>query len=455
LTRRNLIALLLSIALFAIATNIRSGWVYLFSSILLASVLLGVLSAVMNVQRVALDLRFPSKAFETEPFKVDLTVRNNGRFCARMVTIREQPYFPDSAFLQTAGPIRGSIRWLGNYWKFLKEGFGAARDWRRGITDNPPVLALEAIAAGKTLEISYESSYPLRGYYPFAVMRVSSASITGNAGYTRKIIIPTGIIVFPSVYKISWFPFESADPFASAEYHEWTRKGIGQDYFGVREYARGDSLRHIHWRLSAKHNTLIVKEYQQEFKPSAGLIISLRAPNSGTRHKNTLEDGLRAASSIANFYAEMGCLPKMIFARDGGSDVLVPEHVEDCFEALALFEPDEKANATHGRRMSDILFDAIDFGRRVHFSGSSITVITNMPAGEFEDFLKSIPSAENLTFVLILEESYGDGLTPEEESSLIEKLKILAASRFSNLYVVRKDRGVADCLNEPLHITAA
>ena len=61
--------------------------------------------------------------------------------------------------------------------------------------------------------------------------------------------------------RFQWLPADS---------YEWGRKGIGQDYYGVREYVRGDSLRHIHWRSSARHGQLIVKEYQQEFRPTAG-----------------------------------------------------------------------------------------------------------------------------------------------------------------------------------------
>ena len=38
----------------------------------------------------------------------------------------------------------------------------------------------------------------------------------------------------------------------------------GQDSFaGIREYRRGDSMRHIHWRASARRDEWIVREYEQ------------------------------------------------------------------------------------------------------------------------------------------------------------------------------------------------
>lgn len=40
------------------------------------------------------------------------------------------------------------------------------------------------------------------------------------------------------------------------------RAGVGTELFGVREYQTGDSLRRIHWRLSARRGELVVREYE-------------------------------------------------------------------------------------------------------------------------------------------------------------------------------------------------
>jgi uncharacterized protein (DUF58 family) len=40
------------------------------------------------------------------------------------------------------------------------------------------------------------------------------------------------------------------------------RSGAGSELFGVREFRPGDSLRRIHWRSSARHGELVVREYE-------------------------------------------------------------------------------------------------------------------------------------------------------------------------------------------------
>jgi uncharacterized protein (DUF58 family) len=49
----------------------------------------------------------------------------------------------------------------------------------------------------------------------------------------------------------------------SSEEENWSQEWKGEDYaevFALRDYAEGDSLKQIHWKLSSKKNALIVKE---------------------------------------------------------------------------------------------------------------------------------------------------------------------------------------------------
>ncbi len=56
------------------------------------------------------------------------------------------------------------------------------------------------------------------------------------------------------------------------------RAGSGTELFGVREYRPGDSLRRIHWRSSARHGELVVREYEPPGVQTLGIFCD---PNPG------------------------------------------------------------------------------------------------------------------------------------------------------------------------------
>jgi uncharacterized protein (DUF58 family) len=57
------------------------------------------------------------------------------------------------------------------------------------------------------------------------------------------------------------------------------RAGSGNELFGIREYRPGDSLRRIHWRSSARHGELVVREYEP---PGVQTLVILVDPNPST-----------------------------------------------------------------------------------------------------------------------------------------------------------------------------
>jgi uncharacterized protein (DUF58 family) len=58
------------------------------------------------------------------------------------------------------------------------------------------------------------------------------------------------------------------------------RAGSGTEMFGVREYRPGDPLRRIHWRSSARHGELVVREYEPPGVQTLGIFCD-PAPATG------------------------------------------------------------------------------------------------------------------------------------------------------------------------------
>jgi uncharacterized protein (DUF58 family) len=84
------------------------------------------------------------------------------------------------------------------------------------------------------------------------------------------------------------------------------RAGAGSEMFGIREYRPGDSLRRIHWRSTARHGELVVREYQPPGLQVLGIMVDPAPPSA------EIADGIaRIAASEA-----WDCL------REGGQVVI-------------------------------------------------------------------------------------------------------------------------------------
>ena len=69
----------------------------------------------------------------------------------------------------------------------------------------------------------------------------------------------------------------------------------------VRPYAPGDSMNRIHWKSTARHGEIQVKEFDLEQTADAWIVLDLqRGIQTGRGDESTVEAAIRAAASIAD-----------------------------------------------------------------------------------------------------------------------------------------------------------
>ncbi|HET7419959.1 MAG TPA: DUF58 domain-containing protein [Candidatus Dormibacteraeota bacterium] len=111
------------------------------------------------------------------------------------------------------------------------------------------------------------------------------------------------------------------------------RAGSGSELFGVREYRAGDSLRRIHWRASARHGQLVVREYEPPGVQTLAISVDPRPPSA-----EIADQVARIAASEA-----WDCL------RDGGrvelAGVLETRDIWEVLEWLARYPAVEFGDA--------------------------------------------------------------------------------------------------------------
>lgn len=110
------------------------------------------------------------------------------------------------------------------------------------------------------------------------------------------------------------------------------RAGSGNELFGIREYRAGDSLRRIHWRSSARHGELVVREYEPP----------------GVRMLNVVLDPEPATREIADQIARVAASEAWDCIRDGGQVAvgeLKSRDIWDVLEWLARYPDLETRDA--------------------------------------------------------------------------------------------------------------
>ena len=69
----------------------------------------------------------------------------------------------------------------------------------------------------------------------------------------------------------------------------------------VRPYAPGDAMNRIHWKTTARHGEIQVKEFDLEQTADAWIVLDLqRSVQAGRGDESTVEASIRAAASIAD-----------------------------------------------------------------------------------------------------------------------------------------------------------
>jgi len=103
--------------------------------------------------------------------------------------------------------------------------------------------------------------FPRRGLYRQEAFRIVTRFPFGFLKKSRQLNLKTEALVYPSIEASPEY-LEVMQGLQGAM--ESTTKGRGQDLYALREYVPHDSVRHVHWKASARTGSLMVREFTRE-----------------------------------------------------------------------------------------------------------------------------------------------------------------------------------------------
>ena len=180
-------------------------------------------------------------------------------------------------------------------------------------------VTVEALKPGETRLINREFNAVRRGSYRLEKIHVVGGDPAGLFRRVKTFRIPEEITVYPEMQNITWMPLFIKNKIqASISGRPIGISGIGEEFFGVREYRRSDSMRFINWKSTARQGKLMVREFESH--SSVTLVILLDGEKKKTGFYNPLKNNyeylVKTAASICNYACEMYC--RIIFISPNG-----------------------------------------------------------------------------------------------------------------------------------------
>jgi len=116
------------------------------------------------------------------------------------------------------------------------------------------------------------------------------------------------IQIRPQIKKFKAIPFRPHSTLHSPGSIPARLGGSGTNFFGVREYHSGDSLRRLDWRLTARHpRKFFTKEFEQEEIAEIGLLLDARQCSELKIGEESLfESCVGATASLAEMFLHQG-----------------------------------------------------------------------------------------------------------------------------------------------------
>jgi uncharacterized protein (DUF58 family) len=215
------------------------------------------------------------------------------------------------------------------------------------MDDLPPTMPIGALTPALPIAPAYD--VPVRTQYQFRPLR--------SGKYRWRGLTAIGTDALGLVSKMKHFDTEEARitvlpkpipvhidlPLAAgwgvSEAQSGSMRGAGLEPWGIRNYVIGDSLRHVHWRSTARTGQMLVKEFEAGTHSAAAFLLqSNRGTDIGKGAMSSLETMKGHIAFIAENLLRQGArieLPGLDQVTSHGSQQERLAEIYDCLAALA------------------------------------------------------------------------------------------------------------------------
>ncbi|TME13265.1 MAG: DUF58 domain-containing protein [Chloroflexi bacterium] len=169
-------------------------------------------------------------------------------------------------------------------------------------TSLPAGLPGRAISLGGRTERSWLIRTPLtrRGHFRIEPLQIRTGDPFGFFESSASVGSGINVTVYPRLEPIPLWRLPAANLDGSQAMRERTLQATPLATT-VRPWAPGDAFNRIHWKSTARHGDIQVKEFDLEQTADAWLVLDLeRSIQRGSGDESTVEVGVRVAAAVAD-----------------------------------------------------------------------------------------------------------------------------------------------------------
>lgn len=283
-----------SLLLFGVGANAQAGWLYVIAACMAGVVVAGVLMPRYAIKGLEVERRVPHFSTAGDPLDFEVVINNRSR--------------------GAKGPLSGADLFLGG-----------------------SMFVAPRVGAKSALTIPINVQAPRRGQYLGGEVELTSGAPFGIARVRKRVDVPSALLVHPRWVPLPTFPLLEAASTPNEPIHERARRGAGTDFYGLREYRTGDSLRHIAWRSTAKSGRLLTREYEEQL--ASRLTILIDSSEDLGRDRSTYEDSISVAAALTMYALDSGH-PVQLFCESAGRvDHLFEPGKHEALDWMACLRP--------------------------------------------------------------------------------------------------------------------
>jgi uncharacterized protein (DUF58 family) len=147
-----------------------------------------------------------------------------------------------------------------------------------------------------------------RGEFSLGPVVLRGGDPAGLFRRERRLDLPAALLVYPGTEPVPDLRLHQSEALSAVAGSPVSAAGMSQDFYGVREYHPADGLRYIHWKSTARHGQLMVREFERHVVTSVAVLVDGNEHFvSGPDEWSNLEYQIRAAASILRHCAGLYC----------------------------------------------------------------------------------------------------------------------------------------------------